>query len=152
MWPESQLQSIQYGNSKFLLDISWLPSVLFFHDAYPYQQNLLEHFLGWLTTPSDLCFAKPRRHSSLDHLLGLLGPNPTSSFTNTVSHDSIYPSSDFQLSSDWAPNPSYIQIYNTGPITPTKVMIQNLRKRMKYMVKCQDICVSLVRNICHYFM
>ena len=40
MQPESQLQSIQCGGISFLLDISWLPFVLCFHDAYPYQQNL----------------------------------------------------------------------------------------------------------------
>ena len=37
MWPQSQLQSIQYGGSSFLLDIIWLSFVLCFQDACPYQ-------------------------------------------------------------------------------------------------------------------
>jgi len=91
MQPESLLQSIQYGGSNFLLDIIWLPSVLCFKDACPYQHNLLEHCPGWQTTPSNLGFVQPMRHSSSDHLLGLLWPNLTSSFTNTDSYNSVLP-------------------------------------------------------------
>ena len=72
MWPKSQLQSIQCGGSSFLLDIIWLPSVLCFQDVCPYQQNLLECCPRWQTTLLDLGFAQPRRHSSLDHILGIL--------------------------------------------------------------------------------
>ena len=72
MRPESQLQSNQCGGSSFFLDIIWLSSVLCSQDACSYQQILLECCPGWQTTPSDLDFAQPRMHSSLDHLLGLL--------------------------------------------------------------------------------
>ena len=58
---ESQLQSIQCGGSNFLLDISQFPFVLYLHDVYHYQQNLLEHCPRWQTIPLDLCFAQPRR-------------------------------------------------------------------------------------------
>ena len=72
MLPENQLQSIQCGGSSFFLDIIWLHSVLCLQDACPYQQNLLERCPRWQTTSLDLGFAQLRRHSSLDHLLGLL--------------------------------------------------------------------------------
>ena len=44
--PESQLQSIQCGGSSFLLDISQLPFVLYVHNAYSYQQNILKCYSG----------------------------------------------------------------------------------------------------------
>ena len=60
---------------------------MFFYDACPCQYNLLECSLGWQTTPLNLGFAQPRRHSYSNHLLGLLWPNLISSFTNTDSHN-----------------------------------------------------------------
>ena len=65
---ESQLQSIQCGDSSFFLDISQPPFVLFFHDAYRYQQNFMERYPRWQTTPSDLYLAQPRKHPSSNHL------------------------------------------------------------------------------------
>ena len=44
---------------------------------------------------------------------------PISSFTNADSYNNVYPSSDYQMSLDWAPDPTYKQIYTIGPITPT---------------------------------
>ena len=46
--------------------------------------------------------------------------------------------------SDWAPSPTYIQIYTTGSITPT-VKIKNTRKRYKKK-KTRESTVKLEKN------
>ena len=78
----------------FSLDILGLSFVLCFCNAYPCQQNFLEHSPGRQTTSTDLNIGWLRRHSSSAQPPGPLWSKLTSSFTNMGSLNNAYPSSD----------------------------------------------------------
>jgi len=65
-----KLATEQCGGSSFLLDISQPPSIMFLLDTYPQQWSCLERCSWCQVTPSDLGFARLRKHSSSDHVTG----------------------------------------------------------------------------------
>ena len=130
MWLESQLQSIQCGGRNFLLDISQSLFVLYLQDVYLYQQNLLECCSGRQTICLDFDFNQPRRDIPPQiTILDSYDRTKPLHFPNTDSHDSVYLSSNYLVSSDWAPSPIFTQIYTIEPVTPTVLINTQLSNK-----------------------